>query len=299
MKRFFFILNGERKLKYAIFPLSQQVWVRARERYPARSAAYTLWPRCYGIATRTSAHAPRHPPSYTRASLRSTCNVDRTKNIPGRAQKGPLIIPPLCHLRPATIIRPLVTETTCHSSSTAGINWTVTERDAKAVITVVVMEIYQRTEQRPGSGIGRRQRPWATYERIALREISHGWRALRTLHVSRISLHFLTPRPLCHPLLVRCTTGSPTYYCSCSCSCCCVRKSHSIARKLNIMILFSQQHYILQIELIWETIKYIIKLLSSETRICLSNNNIIECILQNIFVIICMCRWSERNPIIM
>lgn len=207
-----------------------------------------LYGRVVMVLRRGPARTPRtiHPLVHT---CWSSLHVHRrrTKKIPGRAQKGPLIIPPSCHLRPATIIRPLVTETTCHSSSTAGISWTVIERDAIAVITVVVMVIYQRTEQRPGSGIGRRQRPWATYEGIALREISHGWRALRTLHVSRISLHFLTPRPLCHSLFVRYSTGSPTYYCSC----CCVRKSHSIARKLNIMILFSRQHYILQISLIW------------------------------------------------
>lgn len=61
---------------------------------------------------------------YTRAGLRSTCTADGTKNIPGRAQKGPLIIPPSCHLRPAAIIRSVVTKTTCSSSSstTAGID---------------------------------------------------------------------------------------------------------------------------------------------------------------------------------
>jgi len=66
--------------------------VRARERYPARSAAYTLWPRCYGIATRTSAHAPRHPPSCTHVLVfapRALLTEQRT--FPGVRKRGPLL----------------------------------------------------------------------------------------------------------------------------------------------------------------------------------------------------------------
>lgn len=96
-ERFFLLYtyppNAERR-KHAIFPLSQQVRVRARERYSARSLgrAYTLWPRCYGIATRTSAHAPRHPPSCTHVLVfapRAPRTEQRT--FPGVRKRGPLL----------------------------------------------------------------------------------------------------------------------------------------------------------------------------------------------------------------
>lgn len=79
MKRIFFIPNGERKLRHAIFPLSQQVWVRARERYPARSAAYTLWPRVVMVLRRGLARTPRaiHPLVHT---CWSSLHVHRGRN---------------------------------------------------------------------------------------------------------------------------------------------------------------------------------------------------------------------------
>jgi len=222
--------------------------VRARERYPARSAAYTLWPRCYGIATRTSAHAPHHPPSCTHVLVFAPRAPPTNKENSRACAKGApyyssVVSPPPRHHNTTTRYRndlPLLLYSWCklnsdrerrHSGNNSSSNGNIPAHRTAA---------------------GKRDRATTTsVGHVRGNCIARNFaRMTRATDVARVA-HFIALFDAKATLssFVRCATGSPTYYCSCSC--CCVRKSHSIARKLNIMILFSRQHYILQIALIW------------------------------------------------